>query len=76
MMSLLLLGMGGVLQVSAVLLAVMALRTMQLSQLIPFAAAAYLLVPIGSQFLFREHLLPRFWLGALLIVAGILWISV
>ena len=69
---LLLLGVGCALQLGSVLLAVVVLRTIQLSQLVPFAAVAYLLVPIGSHFVFNERLLPRFWLGALLIVAGIL----
>ncbi len=70
--ALLLLGIGGILQVSATLLAVLVLRTLQLSQLIPFAAVAYLLVPIGSTLVLGERLLPRFWIGALLVVAGII----
>ncbi len=71
----LLLGVGGTLQLSAVLLVVVALRTMQLTQLIPFAGLAYLLVPIGSYFVFNEKLIARFWLGALLIVIGVLFIN-
>lgn len=63
---------GGALQLGSVLLAVIALRTMQLSQLVPFAAAAHLLVPIGGQLVFKERLFPRFWLGATLIVTGII----
>ncbi|MEH6627072.1 MAG: hypothetical protein V7739_11540 [Motiliproteus sp.] len=70
-----LLGLGVMLQLSSVLFAVMALKTMQLSQLIPFAAMAYLLVPIGSFFVFNERLLPRFWSGSALIVVGIIYTS-
>jgi len=73
--SLLLLGVGGGLQLSSILLVVVALRTMRLSQLTPFAAIAYLLVPIGSHVVFKERLLPRFWAGALLIVIGVLYIN-
>nr|VFK07995.1 MAG: undecaprenyl phosphate-alpha-L-ara4N flippase subunit ArnE [Candidatus Kentron sp. LPFa]VFK25767.1 MAG: undecaprenyl phosphate-alpha-L-ara4N flippase subunit ArnE [Candidatus Kentron sp. LPFa] len=69
---LMLLGAGGGLQLGSVLLVVLALRTIQLSQLIPFAAVAYLLVPIGSYFVFKERFLPRLWLGALFIIIGII----
>lgn len=55
-----------------VLLAVVALRTMNLSQLVSFAAGAYVLVPLGSHFIFGDRLFPRFWVGALLIISGIL----
>lgn len=65
------LGAAVTLQVASVVLVVLALRTMQISQLIPFAAAAYVLVPIAALFLFHERLLPRFWVGALCIVSGI-----
>lgn len=72
-----LLGLGGAsLQVCAVLLAVLALRTMDLSQLVSFAAIAYVLVPLGGHFVFGERLLPHFWLGSFLIVAGILCANV
>lgn len=64
-------GIGGALQLGAVVLAVLALRTLQLTQLIPFAAAAYFLVPLGSHIVFNERILPRFWLGTMLIMVGI-----
>lgn len=70
--SVVLIGAGVILQIFSVLLAVLVLRTMNLSQLVSFAAGAYVLVPIGSHFVFGECLLPRFWAGALLIVVGIL----
>jgi drug/metabolite transporter (DMT)-like permease len=65
------LGAAVALQVTSVVLVVLALRTLQISQLIPFAAAAYVLVPIAALVLFNERLLPRFWVGALCIVSGI-----
>lgn len=58
--------------VCSVLLVVFALRTLELSRLVSFAALAYVLVPIGSHIAFGEQLSLRFWTGALLIVAGIL----
>ena len=59
------------LQFCSVLLVVLALRTLALSRLVSFAAAAYVLVPVGCHFLFRERLRVRFWMGTLLIVLGI-----
>lgn len=63
---------GCLLQLISVIAVVTALKTIQLTQLIPFAAAAYLLVPIGSYFIFKEQLLPKFWIGALFIMIGII----
>lgn len=65
------LGAAGCLQLVSFGLVVLALRTLPISQLIPFAGAAYLLVPLASRQLFGEHLHARFWAGAGLIVAGI-----
>lgn len=59
------------LQFCSVVLVVLALRTLALSRLVSFAAVAYILVPIGCHFLFRERLKVRFWLGTMLIVLGI-----
>lgn len=72
MQRLLRLGTAGGLQLLSIGLVVLALQTLPLSQLVPFAAGAYLLVPLGSRRLFGEQLHPRFWVGALLIVSGIL----
>ena len=66
------LGTAVVLLICAVLLSVMALRTMNLSRLIPFAAGAYVLVPLGGHVVFGELLRPHFWLGTMLIVVGTL----
>lgn len=68
-----LLGIAVALQISAVLLAVLVLRTLNLSQLVSFAAFAYVLVPLGSHFVFGDRLLTRFWIGAILIVVGVLY---
>ena len=62
----------GSLQLLSIGLVVMALKTLPISQLVPFAGAAYLLVPLGSRQLFGERLHARFWAGAALIVAGII----
>lgn len=66
------LGVAGGLQLLSISLAVVALQTLRLSQIVPFAAGAYLLVPLGSHKLFGECLRPSFWLGSLLIIFGIL----
>lgn len=68
-----LLGSGSALLCCSVLLVVLALRSMPLSQLVSFAAMAYVLVPLGSRMVFGERLTPRFWLGVLCIVCGIVW---
>ena len=70
-----LLGISAALLICSVLLAVVALSTMNLSQLVSFAAGAYVLVPLGSHFVFGDRLFPRFWIGALLIMSGILFIN-
>ena len=67
-----LLSTGAALRICSVFLAVVALRTMNLSQLVSIGACAYVLVPLGSHFFLGERLLPRFWIGALLIMLGIL----
>ena len=59
-------------QLGAVVVAVLVLRTLTLSQLVAFAALAYILVPLGGHFAFGERLSAPFWLGAGLIIGGIL----
>lgn len=66
------LGAAGSLQLLSIGLVVLALQTLPISQLAPFAAGAYLLVPLGSRQLFGDRLYPHFWLGAFLIISGIL----
>ena len=70
--TLFLVGIAATLQIFSVLLAVLALQTLNLSQLVPFAAFAYVLVPLSSHFVFGDRLQSRFWIGATMIVAGIL----
>jgi undecaprenyl phosphate-alpha-L-ara4N flippase subunit ArnE len=65
------LGIAVAMQISSVLLAVAALRTLNLSQLIPFAACAYVIVPVSSRLVFKENLHSTFWIGAILIVIGV-----
>lgn len=66
------LGLSGGMMMLSVFVAVWVLRTIQLSQLIPFSALAYVLVPIlGSRF-FGEKLDSRFWVGVGLIILGII----
>lgn len=64
---------GVALQIFSVILAVLVLRGLALSQLMPFAALAYVLVPLGSSMVLKERLTPRFWWGSFLIVCGIVW---
>ena len=65
------LGVGGLLMLFSILVAIWVLRTIQLSQLTPFAAGAYVLVPVGGRLFFGEYLIPRFWLGVFSIMIGI-----
>ncbi|MCX7220878.1 MAG: hypothetical protein NTY70_18680 [Burkholderiales bacterium] len=59
--------------IGSVLLAVAALRTLQLSQLIPFAACAYIIVPFSSRLVFNERLHSNFRIGTTLIVIGVIF---
>lgn len=72
---LLYLGAAGGLQLLSICCAAIALQTLPLSQLVIFAAGAYLLVPMCSALLFGEHLNHRFWLGGLFIALGIIGIQ-
>ncbi len=62
-------------QLVSVLLVVLLMRTLALSLLVCFAALAYIVVPLSSQLIFGERLPPRFWLGASLVSAGTVCIS-
>lgn len=65
------LGAAGALMLFSMMVAIWVLRTIQLSQLVPFAAGAYILVPLGSYLIIGEHIMPRFWLGVASITIGI-----
>ena len=59
-------------QLFSVLCAVVILRTLPLSYLITFAAMAYIIVPVGGRLAFGDQLNRQFWLGAGLIILGII----
>jgi undecaprenyl phosphate-alpha-L-ara4N flippase subunit ArnE len=59
-------------QLFSVLCAVVTLRTLSLSYLITFAAMAYIIVPMGGHLAFGDQLNRQFWLGAGLIILGII----
>jgi uncharacterized membrane protein len=64
-------GLAAILQFTSVALVFSALRVLSLAQVAPFAAGAYLLVPLGGHHIFRESLCPSFWVGSLFIAVGI-----
>jgi len=70
------LGFAGSLLLMSVGLAVIALKTLPLSHLLPFAAGAHLLVPFGSRCFFGDRLYPGFWAGVFFIISGIVCILV
>ena len=57
------------------LLWIVALRSVPLSVAYPMVALSYVIIFVGSHFLFMEPLSWRHWGGAALIVAGILLIT-
>lgn len=59
----------------ATVLWVWLLTRVPLSRAYPFSALGLVLVPLAANLLFGERLRPVFWLGAALIVAGILIIQ-
>jgi len=54
---------------------ILALRAINLSLAYPMVALSYIIIFIGSYYLFGEPLNIRHWLGALLIVGGIVLIN-
>jgi len=54
---------------------ILALRAINLSLAYPLVALSYVIIFIGSYYLFGEPLGLRHWLGALLIVGGIVLIN-
>lgn len=61
----------GLLMLVSIFVLIWVLRTIQLSQVMPIAAGAYILVPLGSWVFLKERLHPRFWLGVVSIMLGI-----
>lgn len=64
--------LGIILMVLNVLVFTWVLRQVPLTAAIPFVAIVYVLVPLGARYFFSELLLPRFWIGVLLIGGGVL----
>ena len=56
----------------SMLVAYWVLREIRLNELVPFAALAYILVPLGGVILIGEEVGPSFWVGSATIIAGIL----
>ncbi len=48
------------------------LRSVPLTRAFPFMALGFVVTPLAASFLFQEATSPRYWLGALLICAGII----
>lgn len=65
----------GLLVMFSIVVIVWVLQTVQLSQIIPFAAGAYIFIPIGSSLFFNERLKSTFWIGVLLIIMGVILTS-
>jgi len=61
-----------VLYAAATLLWVRILTTVPLSRAYVFVALAFVIVPAAGHFLFNETLTPRFLIGTLLIIAGVM----
>lgn len=63
---------GASLMLASLLIVVMVLRAAPLSALVPFAALAYITVPLASMLIFKEATDKRFWLGTLCIIVGVM----
>lgn len=66
---------GAVLMAANMLAMIWMLRRLPLTVVIPLTALVYVLVPTGALVFFGERLRARFWLGALLIGAGIVVVA-
>jgi undecaprenyl phosphate-alpha-L-ara4N flippase subunit ArnE len=64
---------GAAFMLASMLIVVMVLRTVPLSALVPFAALAYVTVPLASMLIFKEVTGKRFWLGTLCIIIGVIF---
>lgn len=47
------------------------LRAVPLKSAYPFMALAFVLVPLGAHWMFGEAVTPQYWIGTLLIMAGV-----
>lgn len=71
-----LLGLGATMLLCSVFFIVIALQTLSLSKLVLFVVLPYILVPIGSCYIFGEYLQLRLWFGVILIILGVLCVNV
>ena len=69
--SLLILGAAGVLYVGATLLWIFILRSNPLHRVYSYMALSFVIVPIISWIVFREHLSMRYIIGSVIIVVGL-----
>ena len=56
----------------ATLLWISLLRYVPLNKAYVFKALSFVLVPIASYFIFREHITVGYWIGVALIVSGVI----
>jgi drug/metabolite transporter (DMT)-like permease len=63
---------GVALMATNMLVIIWILRRLPLTSVMPITALIYALVPMGASLFFGEKLRPKFWLGAFLIMAGII----
>ncbi len=63
-----------VLYTVATILWIIILESMPLSRALPFSALSFIVVPLASKFLFNENFYWHYWVGILLILAGI-WVA-
>ena len=56
----------------ATLLWISLLRYVPLNKAYVFMALSFVLVPIASYFVFREHITVGYWIGVALIVSGVI----
>jgi uncharacterized membrane protein len=60
-----------ILQMISFVLVLLALKTMPISQVVPFAGFAYFIVPLLAKATLKERLPRFFWLGNALIFLGV-----
>ena len=54
---------------------VLVLRQAPLNRIYPFMALSFVLVPLGSRYVLGESLAPQYWIGVVLLVAGLVLIG-
>lgn len=54
---------------------ILVLRQAPLTRVYPLMALAFVLVPLGSRFVLGESLSPQYWIGVVLLAAGLVLIG-